>query len=152
VEDVLAVAWVAGHPGAESDGGSGRSRSHASSKVASGLGDFLAQLVVHGVLADRTNEAGRKRYDVIPERGSIVLEGPKGPVMLIYYDWNASPNCLKTKILLNELGIEYEQRSVDRPTLQSAEFRGEVFRAGQAPAIEDGDVRISESGAISRCT
>jgi glutathione S-transferase len=69
--------------------------------------------------------------------------------MLIYYDWNASPNCLKTKILLNELGIEYEQRSVDRPMLQSAEFRAR-FPAGQAPAIEDGDVRISESGAIAQ--
>jgi glutathione S-transferase len=68
--------------------------------------------------------------------------------MLIYYDWNASPNCLKTKILLNELGIEYEQRSVDRPTLQGAEYRAK-FPAGMAPAIEDGDVRISESGAIA---
>lgn len=68
--------------------------------------------------------------------------------MLIYYDWNASPNCLKTKILLNELGIDYEQRSVDRATLQSAEYRAK-FPAGQAPAIEDGDVRICESGAIA---
>jgi glutathione S-transferase len=68
--------------------------------------------------------------------------------MLIYYDWNASPNCLKTKILLNELGIEYEQRSVDRPTLQGAEYRAR-FPTGMAPAIEDGDVRISESGAIA---
>ena len=68
--------------------------------------------------------------------------------MLIYYDWNASPNCLKVKILLNELGIEYDQRTVDRPTLQGAEFRAR-FPAGQAPAIEDGDVRISESGAIA---
>jgi len=68
--------------------------------------------------------------------------------MLIYYDWNASPNCLKTKILLNELGIEYEQRSVERPTLQGAEYRAK-FPTGMAPAIEDGDVRISESGAIA---
>jgi len=68
--------------------------------------------------------------------------------MLTYYDWNASPNCLKIKILLTELGIEYEQRTVDRPTLQSAEFRAR-FPPGQAPAIEDGDVRISESGAIA---
>jgi glutathione S-transferase len=68
--------------------------------------------------------------------------------MLIYYDWNASPNCLKTKILLNELGIEYEQRSVDRPTLQGAEYRAK-FPTGMAPAIEDGDLRISESGAIA---
>jgi len=68
--------------------------------------------------------------------------------MLIYYDWNASPNCLKTKILLNELGIEYDQRSVDRPALQGADYRAK-FPTGMAPAIEDGDVRISESGAIA---
>lgn len=67
--------------------------------------------------------------------------------MIIYYDWNASPNCLKTKTLLNELGIDYEQRNVDRATLQSAEFRAK-FPTGMAPAIEDGDLRISESAAI----
>jgi glutathione S-transferase len=69
--------------------------------------------------------------------------------MLTYYDWNASPNCLKIKIVLSELGIEYEQRSVDRAALQSAEFRAK-FPPGQAPAIEDGDVRISESSAIAQ--
>ena len=68
--------------------------------------------------------------------------------MLIYYDWNSSPNCLKTKILLNELEIPYDQRSVDRAVLQGPEFRAK-FPAGQAPAIEDGDLRISESGAIA---
>jgi glutathione S-transferase len=68
--------------------------------------------------------------------------------MLIYHDWNASPNCLKTKILLNELGIEYEQRNMDRPTLQGAEYRAK-FPTGMAPAIEDDDVQISESGAIA---
>jgi glutathione S-transferase len=67
--------------------------------------------------------------------------------MIIYYDWNASPNCLKTKTLLNELGIEYEQRNVDRAMLQSPEYRAK-FPTGQAPAIEDGELRISESGAI----
>jgi glutathione S-transferase len=68
--------------------------------------------------------------------------------MLTYYDWNASPNCLKTKILLHELGIDYEQRSVDRATLTSESYRV-MFPAGQAPAIEDGALRISESGAIA---
>jgi glutathione S-transferase len=68
--------------------------------------------------------------------------------MVIYYDWNASPNCLKIKILLNELGIDYEQRSVDRPALQGAEFRTR-FPPGQAPALEDGDLRLSESSAIA---
>lgn len=68
--------------------------------------------------------------------------------MLIFYDWNASPNCLKTKILLIELGIPYEQRTVDRAVLQSAAYRAK-FPTGMAPAIEDGDLRISESAAIA---
>ena len=68
--------------------------------------------------------------------------------MIIYYDWNASPNCLKTKILLNELGIAYEQRSVDKPALQNKDYLSR-FPAGQAPAIEDGSLRLSESSAIA---
>jgi glutathione S-transferase len=68
--------------------------------------------------------------------------------MLIYYDWDASPNCLKTAILLHELGVEVERRRVDRATLQSADYRAK-FPSGLAPAIEDGEVRISESGAIA---
>jgi glutathione S-transferase len=68
--------------------------------------------------------------------------------MLIYHDWNASPNCLKTKILLNELGIPYEQRNLDKAALQGQEYRAK-FPTGQAPAIEDGEVRICESGAIA---
>lgn len=68
--------------------------------------------------------------------------------MLTYYDWNFSPNCLKTKILLNELGIPYTQKDVDRPVLQSAEYRG-LFPTGMAPAIQDGELRLSESGAIA---
>jgi glutathione S-transferase len=68
--------------------------------------------------------------------------------MLIYYDWNASPNCLKTKILLNELGIPYEQRSVEREILRGPEYRAK-FPTGFAPAIEDDDLRLSESAAIA---
>jgi glutathione S-transferase len=68
--------------------------------------------------------------------------------MLTYYDFDASPNCLKTKILLFELGIPYEQRDVDRAVLQGAEYRA-LFPTGMAPAIQDGDLRISESGAIA---
>lgn len=68
--------------------------------------------------------------------------------MLFYYDWNASPNCLKTKILLYELGLKFEQRSVDRATLHGADYRAQ-FPAAQAPAIEDGDVKIAESSAIA---
>ena len=68
--------------------------------------------------------------------------------MLIYYDWNASPNCLKTKILLSELGIAYDQRSVDRDVLRGPAYRAK-FPSGLAPALEDGDLRISESSAIA---
>jgi glutathione S-transferase len=68
--------------------------------------------------------------------------------VLIYYDWNESPNCFKTKILLNELGIAYEQRSLSRAELQTSEFRAK-FPAGQAPALEDGPILLSESGAIA---
>lgn len=68
--------------------------------------------------------------------------------MLVIYDKDSSPNCLKTKILLYELEIPFEQRSVDSATLASAAFRA-TFPPGQSPAIEDGDVRISESSAIA---
>jgi glutathione S-transferase len=68
--------------------------------------------------------------------------------MLTYYDLNTSPNCLKTKILLNELAIPYEQRNVDQAAVRGADYRAK-FPTGQSPAIEDGDVRISESGAIA---
>jgi GSH-dependent disulfide-bond oxidoreductase len=68
--------------------------------------------------------------------------------MLIVYDFDQSPNCLKTKILLNELQIPYESRWLTRAELRSPELRSK-FPTGQAPAIEDGDVRIAESGAIA---
>lgn len=68
--------------------------------------------------------------------------------MLTIYDWDASPNCFKTKILLLELGVPFEQKNVDKAFLQSAEYRTK-FPSGLAPAIEDGDVRISESSAIA---
>jgi glutathione S-transferase len=68
--------------------------------------------------------------------------------MIIYYDWNRSPNCFKTKILLNELGIQYEQRDIDREAMQSPAFYSK-FPARQAPALEDGDLLLSESGAIA---
>jgi GST-like protein len=68
--------------------------------------------------------------------------------MLIYYDLDSSPNCLKTKILLLELGLPHQQRAVDRATLRSDGYRA-MFPTGMAPAIEDGQTRISESGAIA---
>ena len=68
--------------------------------------------------------------------------------MLTYYDWDASPNCLKTRILLNELAIPYEEVTLDRTKLASLAFRSR-FPAGQAPAIEDDGLRLAESGAIA---
>ncbi|HEX3759694.1 MAG TPA: glutathione S-transferase family protein [Kofleriaceae bacterium] len=69
--------------------------------------------------------------------------------MLIYYDLDTSPNCLKIKILLTELGIAYDQRQVDLATVRGADYRAK-FPTGMSPAIEDGDVRISESSAIAQ--
>ncbi len=68
--------------------------------------------------------------------------------MLTIYDYDASPNCLKTKILVKELGLEYRERWLTREELRGPEFRAQ-FPTGQAPAIEDGNVRIAESGAIA---
>lgn len=68
--------------------------------------------------------------------------------MLTYYNLDSSPNCLKTKILLLELELPHEQRNLDRAALQGANYRAK-FPTGMVPAIEDGDVRISESGAIA---
>jgi GST-like protein len=68
--------------------------------------------------------------------------------MLLVYDFDQSPNCLKTKILLNELEIPHESRWMTRAELRSPEYRSK-FPTGLAPAIEDGDVRIAESGAIA---
>lgn len=67
--------------------------------------------------------------------------------MIIYYDWNLSPNCFKTKVLLNELGIEYEQRTVDRAVMQSPAYS--KFPAREAPSLQDGELYLSESGAIA---
>jgi glutathione S-transferase len=68
--------------------------------------------------------------------------------MLTYYDLDDSPNCLKIKILLLELGIPYEQRNLDRPYVRGHAYR-EKFPTGMAPAIDDGEVSIAESGAIA---
>jgi len=68
--------------------------------------------------------------------------------MLTYYNLETSPNCLKTKILLLELDLPHEQQDLDRAAVRGATYRAK-FPTGMAPAIEDGDVRISESGAIA---
>jgi glutathione S-transferase len=68
--------------------------------------------------------------------------------MLTLFDFDASPNCLKTKILLKELGIPYERHPVTREELRGAAFR-RSFPTGQSPAIRDGDLLLAESGAIA---
>ncbi len=68
--------------------------------------------------------------------------------MLTIYDYDASPNCLKTKILVKELGLEYQERWLTREELRGSEYRAR-FPTGQAPAIEDGEICICESGAIA---
>jgi len=68
--------------------------------------------------------------------------------MLIYYNLDTSPNCLKTKILLLELELPHDQKNLDRATVRGDGYRAK-FPTAMAPAIEDGDLRISESGAIA---
>jgi glutathione S-transferase len=68
--------------------------------------------------------------------------------MLTLFDFDESPNCLKTKILLFELGVPFTTQHMTRAELRGPEYRAK-FPTGLAPAIEDGDLRISESGAIA---
>ncbi|HYP86906.1 MAG TPA: glutathione S-transferase family protein [Polyangiaceae bacterium] len=68
--------------------------------------------------------------------------------MLTLFDFDASPNCLKTKILLKELGVPYQQRDLGRAELRGADYRAQ-FPTGYAPAIQDGDLKLAESGAIA---
>jgi glutathione S-transferase len=68
--------------------------------------------------------------------------------MLTLFDFDASPSCLKTKILLKELGIGFQQHSVTRAELRGADYRAK-FPTGQAPAIQDGELLLAESSAIA---
>lgn len=68
--------------------------------------------------------------------------------MITLYDFDESPNCLKVKILLKELDVPYREQRMTRAELRGPAYR-EKFPTGLSPAIEDGDVRISESGAIA---
>lgn len=60
-----------------------------------------------------------------------------------------TPNGRKVSIALEELGVDYE---VERLDLQAEEQKGEAFLAinpnHKIPAIEDGDLKLWESGAI----
>ena len=50
--------------------------------------------------------------------------------------------------MLKELGIEYQERRLTRAELQSPAYRAK-FPTAQSPSIEDGEIRIAESGAIA---
>lgn len=68
--------------------------------------------------------------------------------MLTLFDFDASPSCLITKILLKELGVPFEQRNMTRVDLRGPDYRA-LFPTGQAPAIRDGELLLAESGAIA---
>ncbi|THH29248.1 hypothetical protein EUX98_g4940 [Antrodiella citrinella] len=60
------------------------------------------------------------------------------------------PNHIKTAfpVLLEELEVPYEIQKYQRnPDLSCPEYR-EVYPLGVAPAIQDGDTTLGESGAI----
>lgn len=70
--------------------------------------------------------------------------------MLVFHNDKNSPNCLKTKVLLTELGIPFEQVEHDfaRGDLRESLFLRK-FPNAKVPAVEDGAVNISESTAIA---
>jgi glutathione S-transferase len=67
---------------------------------------------------------------------------------LILYDYPASPNCRKVRIVLCEKGVDYERRLVD---ISKGEHRAEAFLAinphGRLPALQD---TIAPLGGESR--
>ncbi|HTZ76277.1 MAG TPA: glutathione S-transferase family protein [Stellaceae bacterium] len=70
--------------------------------------------------------------------------------MLRLYNFQGSGNCYKLRLLLTQLGIEFERIDID---LVGGEARGQRFRArnplGQTPFIEFDDGRVlAESNAI----
>jgi len=68
--------------------------------------------------------------------------------MTTYFNGAFSPNCFKTKILLNELGIEVQQVDFERGEFKRSEYAPK-FPFGTVPALEDNGAYISESGAIA---
>lgn len=57
---------------------------------------------------------------------------------MILYDYPASPNCRKVRIVLSEKGIDYDRRLVD---ISKGEHRSDAFLAinphGRLPALQD---------------
>ena len=68
--------------------------------------------------------------------------------MLKYY-YNASPNPMKTTLMLEELGLPYEAIAID--TRKGEQFSPELLKVNpnaKVPAIVDGTVRVFDSNAI----
>ena len=58
--------------------------------------------------------------------------------------------CIRTAWLLEELGLEYEVKFSPRENgLAPAAFKQEAGGLGKFPTLQDGDLRIVESGNIA---
>ncbi len=68
--------------------------------------------------------------------------------MISYYDSELSPNCFKTRLVLEELGIEHELRATTFAEMKTGVL-AERFPSGALPALSDGDIHLTESGAIA---
>lgn len=68
---------------------------------------------------------------------------------LALYDHPISSNALKVRVLLAELGLEYERRTVPLARPRSGSYL-EVNPLGGIPTLQDGDLLLSESQAILR--
>lgn len=75
---------------------------------------------------------------------------PPPPYNQLKYYTAGTPNGLKPAILLEELGLPYEQRAIDiRKNEQKEGWYLEINPNGRIPALKDGDdFRVFESAAI----
>jgi glutathione S-transferase len=99
---------------------------------------------VHG--RAQAADGASNRREVTSRRVCLAAYAPP----MILYDYPASSNCMKVRMLLRHLGVPYERVTVDL-------FRGETRDAahfarnpdGRVPTLElDDGTTISESGAI----
>jgi len=68
-------------------------------------------------------------------------------VALTLYDFPTSGNARKVRLLLAELGLEFEHVPVPRPRPRP-DWYLEINPFGGVPAIRDGDLVLAESQAI----
>ena len=69
--------------------------------------------------------------------------------MLTLYDNPGSSNALKVRMLLAELGLDYQRAHVPFPRPRPEALLA-VYPFGSIPALVDGDLRLGESNAILR--